>query len=101
MQGKRGGKDDPITDRPRQRGNQRKGKGTMANDRPPIVGTVGRKSSQIRLKVSDNTQQATIQLQVEATTLPTTTVYTDESDAYNRIPASHASFHLFTLMSEK
>ena len=60
----------------------------MANDRPPIVGTVGRRSGQIRLKVSDNTQQATIQPQVEATTLPTTTVYTDESDAYNRIPAS-------------
>jgi hypothetical protein len=42
----------------------------MANDRPPIVGTVGRRSDQIRLKVSDNTQQATIQPQVEATTFP-------------------------------
>lgn len=60
----------------------------MANDRPPIVGTVGRNSGQIRMKVCDNTQQITIQPQVEVTTLPTTTVYTDESDAYNRIPAS-------------
>ena len=60
----------------------------MANDRPPIVGTVGRNSGQIRMKVCDNTQQITIQPQVEVTTLPTTTVYTDESDAYNRIPTS-------------
>ena len=60
----------------------------MANDRPPVVGTVGRSSGQIRLKVCDNTQQITIQPQVEATTLPTATVFTDESDAYNRIPAS-------------
>ena len=86
--GEKGTKHDPITDPPRKRGNQRPGKGTMANDRPPVVGTVGRSSGQIRLKVCDNTQQATIQPQVEATTLPTTTVYTDESDAYNRIPAS-------------
>lgn len=57
-----------ITAIPRQqRGNQRKGKGTMANDRPPIVGTVGRSSGQIRLKVCDNTQQITIQPQVEST----------------------------------
>ena len=81
-------KKDPIADPPRRRGNQRRGKGTMDNDRPPIVGTVGRNSGQIRLKVSDNTQQTTIQPQVEMTTLPTTTVYTDESDAYNRIPNS-------------
>ena len=86
--GEKGTKHDPMTDPPRQRSNQRRGKGTMANDRPPIVGTVGRNSGQIRLKVCDNTQQATIQPQVESTTLPTTTVYTDESDAYNRIPDS-------------
>lgn len=86
--GEKGAKKDSITDPPRQRGNQRKGKGTMANDRPPIVGTVGRSSAQIRLKVCDNTQQITIQPQVESTTLPTTTVFTDESDAYNRIPDS-------------
>ena len=81
-------KKDPIADPPRRRGNQRKGKGTMANDRPPVVGTVGRNSGQIRMKVCDNTQQITIQPQVEITTLPNTTVYTDESDAYNRIPDS-------------
>ncbi len=45
----------------------------MANDRPPIVGTVGRNSGQIRMKVCVNTQQITIQPQVEVTTLPTTT----------------------------
>jgi hypothetical protein len=39
--GEKGAKKASITAIPRQRGNQRKGKGTMANDRPPIVGTVG------------------------------------------------------------
>jgi len=86
--GEKGAKKSPIADPPRQRGNQRKGNGTMTNDRAPIVGTVGRNSGQIRMKVCDNTQQITIQPQVEVTTLPTTTVYTNESDAYNRIPDS-------------
>jgi transposase-like protein len=86
--GEKGVKHDPCNDPPRRRGNQHRGKGTMDNDRPPIVGTVGRSSGQIRLKVCDNTQQATIQPQVESTTLPNSTVYTDESNAYNRIPDS-------------
>ena len=86
--GEKGTKHDPMTDPPRQRSNQRQDRDTMANDRPPIVGTVGRNSGQIRPKVCDNTQQSTIQPQVESTTLPNTTVYNDESDAYNRIPDS-------------
>jgi transposase-like protein len=73
--------DDP----PRRRANKRRGLGTMDNDRPPILGVVGRTSGQIRLRVCDNTQQATIQPQVEAGTEATTTLYTDESSAYNHI----------------
>ncbi len=52
-------------DPPRPRANQRRGLGTMANDRPPILGMVGRDSKQIRLEVCDNTQQKTIQPLVE------------------------------------
>jgi transposase-like protein len=60
----------------------------MANDLHADLTTAAPNSGQIRMKVCDNTQQITIQPQVEVTTLPTTTVYTDESNAYNRIPAS-------------
>jgi transposase len=57
----------------------------MVNDRPPIQGVVGRTSGQIRLTVCENTQQQTIQPKVEQATLRTTTVYTDESSAYNHV----------------
>lgn len=52
-------------DPPRRRANQRVGLGTMGNDRPPIAGTVGRASGKIRLDVCENTQQKTIQPQIE------------------------------------
>ena len=70
---------------PRHRANKRKGRGTMENDRPPILGVVGRESGQIRLTVCDNTQQGTIQPQVEDSTETQTTLYTDECSAYNHI----------------
>lgn len=77
-------------DPPRRRANKRRGLGTMENDRPPILGVVGRTTGQIRLNVCDNTQQTTIQPQVERETEPTTNLYTDESGA---------SFHLYSDMS--
>ena len=49
--------DDP----PRRRANKRRGRGTKDNDRPPILGIVGRRSQQLRLRVCQNTQQVTIQ----------------------------------------
>lgn len=72
-------------DPPRCRGNKRRGLGTMENDRPPIQGVVGRTTGQIRLTVCEDTQQVTIQPQVESNTRPTTNFYTDESTAYLRI----------------
>jgi transposase-like protein len=76
--------DDP----PRRRANKRKGKGTMANDRPPIQGVVGRETGLIRLTVCDDTRQDTIQPEVEAKSVEGATMYTDESSAYNRVAAS-------------
>jgi len=75
-----------ATDPPRPRANQRRGRGTMDNDRPPILGVVGRESGQVRLTVCDNTQQATLQPQVEQATVPTTRLNTDECNAYAHIP---------------
>ena len=73
--------DDP----PRRRANKRRGKGTMENDRPPILGVVGRESGKVCLTVCDNTRQETIQPQVESDTQPITTLYTDESTAYSNV----------------
>ncbi len=72
---------DPL-DPPRCRANSAKGIGTMANDRPPIVGVVGRESEQIRLRVCDNTRQITILPHVEQFTRPDVILNTDESYAY-------------------
>lgn len=83
--GEKGTKHRDPDDPPRRRANKRPGKGTMANDRPPILGVVGRESGQIRLDVCDDTTQDTIQPEVEHKTEPTTTLYTDESNAYNRV----------------
>jgi transposase-like protein len=78
---------DPA-DPPRRRANKRRGRGTMANDRPPVQGVVGRDSGEIRLTVCDDTRQDTIQPEVEAKTVEGATFYSDESSAYNRVEAS-------------
>lgn len=81
-------------DPPRRRANKRRGRGTMANDRPPIVGVVGRDSDQVRLAVAEDTRQATIVPQVEAATAPTAQVYTDAAESYTPLAATgrgHAS----------
>jgi len=80
-------------DPPRRRANNRRGLGTMPNDRPPIQGVVGRTSGQIRLTVCENTQQQTIRPQVERATTKTATVYTDESSAYNHLIETGRSHH--------
>jgi len=83
--GEKGRKHNDPQDPPRCRANKRRGLGTMENDRPPVLGVVGRTSGQIRLAVCDNTQQVTIQPQVEANTEPTTMLYSDEHSAYNHV----------------
>jgi transposase-like protein len=75
-------------DPPRRRANKRRGRGTMANDRPPIQGVVGRDSGQILLTVCDDTTQDTIQPEVEAKTMEGSAFYSDESPAYNNVEAS-------------
>ncbi len=63
--GEKGTKHSDPHDPPRRRANKQRGKGTMENDRPPVLGVVGRDSGQIRLKVCDDTTQDTIQPEVE------------------------------------
>ena len=74
-----------ASDPPRRRANKREGRGTMHNDRAPIVGIVGRQSGQIRLAVVADTQQATVQPLVEAATRPHATVYSGEAGSFAQI----------------
>jgi transposase len=74
--------DDP----PRRRANKRRGHGTKENDRPPVVGIVGRGSGEVRLKVVEHADQETLEEFVEQTTTPGATVYTDEWSGYNHLP---------------
>lgn len=77
-------------DPPRRRANKRRGHGTYENDRPPIVGTIGRKSKRVRLRVAHRTDSATLSSHVHQFTLPTATVYTDGWRGYNGIDRLHA-----------
>ena len=75
---------DPL-DPPRRRANKQRGHGTWDHDRPPIVGVMGRETGCLYLEVVRNSDRATLQPLVEATTLPTATVQTDEWKAYSRL----------------
>ena len=85
MRGKKGlERFDPL-DPPRCHANKRRGRGTFANDRPPLVGTIGRQSGQVRLRVVKDTKAVTLRQHVEQFTKPGTHIYTDEYDSYNSI----------------
>jgi transposase-like protein len=73
--------DDPL----RCRANKQRGRETFANDRLPVVGTIGRETGQLRLRVTPDTKQITFRERVEQVTGEGTHVYTDEYDSYNMI----------------
>lgn len=89
--GKKGIEHPDPADPPRRRANKRRGRGTFANDRPPVLGSVGRESGQVRLRVVKDTTQATLTGHVEHFTLPQARVYTDEYASYNAIERAHAT----------
>jgi transposase len=68
---------DPL-DPPRRRANKQRGHGTYENDRPPIVGTVGRDRGQCRLRVRHHTDGKTLQKHGHGYTKKQTICYTDE-----------------------
>ena len=87
--GKKGELHPAPDDPPRKRANKQRGHGTYDNDRPPIVGTVGRASGQVRLRVVHNTDRKTLEALVHRFTLRETTCYTDEWQSYNHIIREH------------
>ena len=74
-------------DLPRRRANKVRGHGTMDNDRPPVLGVVGRESGQVRLDVVEHADQETLETFVVDQTQPGTLVNTDEWSGYNHLPA--------------
>jgi transposase-like protein len=85
MRGKKGVEYFDPSDPPRQRANKQRGRGTFANDRPPILGTVGRDTGQVRLRVVKDTKGQTLREHVHCFTRPGSQVYTDDYDSYNHL----------------
>jgi len=63
----------------------------MANDRPPIVATIGRSTGQVRLRVVDTTDKETLENHVHQFTKDYAFVYTDEWKGYTSINRIHAT----------
>jgi transposase len=91
MRGKKGEPHRDPLDPPRRRANQRRGRGTYANDRPPIVGTVGRETGQVRLRVVHTTTATALCGHVHTHTQSETQLYTDENQSYCSVQRAHAS----------
>ena len=91
MRGKKGIEHFDPLDPPRGRANKRRGRGTFVNDRPPVLGTVGRQTGHVRLRVVADTKQTTLRQHVEQFTGEGTHVYTDEYDSYNTIDRPRSS----------
>ena len=81
---------DPA-DPPRCRANNRRGHGTYANDRPPVIGTVGRESGQVRLRVAKRTDKRTLHKHVHTFTRRQAHSNTDEWRSYNGLARSHST----------
>ncbi len=91
MRGKKGEKHNDPDDPPRRRANKQKGHGTYANDRPPIVGTVGRDSGQVRLRLVKRTDGKTLERHMARFTEPEAVANTDEWPGYERIERAHVT----------
>ena len=88
MRGKKGDEHFDPLDPPRRRANKRRGRGTYANDRPPVLGVLGRESGQVRLRVALDTKANSVCPFVEHFTQTEALVYTDEYDSYNPLKAT-------------
>lgn len=81
---------DPA-DPPRRRANKVCGHGTWESDRPPVVGTLGRTTGEVRLEVCLSNRILDLQPHVEAFSALGATVNTDEWRGYNRVAGSGRS----------
>jgi len=82
MRGKKGDPHPDPDDPPRQRANKQRGRGTYENDRPPIVGMVGRETGWTGFTVCTDTKKETLKAVVTEGTAKEATVFTDENRSY-------------------
>lgn len=80
------------TDPPRRRANKRKGHGTYANDRPPIISIISRDTGEQRWWVCDHANRQTCHALI-ADHVPSgsTLLYTDEWQSYRGSHPDHAT----------
>jgi transposase len=91
MRGKKGTRHSDPVDPPRRRANKRRGHGTYENDRPPVVGTIGRQTGGCRLRGCERTDGATLQAHVHSSTRRLARCYTDEWQGYGGIKRAHCT----------
>jgi transposase len=79
-------------DPPRRRANKRKGHGTFANDRPPIISIISRDTGECRFWVCDHVTKYTCYDLIAANiSVASTILYTDEWQSYGGSHPSHAT----------
>lgn len=91
MRGEKRDEQRDPTDPPRRRATTRRGRGTYATDRPPILGSVGRESGQVRWRVVANPQGQTRRDQVHRCTRGAMHLYADEYDGYSHLERIHST----------
>jgi transposase-like protein len=77
--GEKGDHHDDPDDPPRQRANPRRGRGTYANDRPVIAGTIGRESQRLQLTVAPDSRNETLVPIFSDQIADTATLFSDEA----------------------
>jgi transposase len=81
-----------VADPPRRRANKAKGKGTYANDRPPILSLISRSTHEVRYWVLEHADKPSTRTVVEGNVVPGSTIlYTDEGSNYGGVHPHHAS----------
>jgi transposase-like protein len=85
MRGKKGIKHSDPKDPPRRRANAFRGHGNWDNDRPPIVGVVGRGEGQVYLRVLHRANAAELEPLIARRVAPGATVNTDKFRSYSRL----------------
>ena len=92
MRGKKSTPHPDPSDPPRRRANKRKGHGTYANDRPPIISLISRDTGESRFWVCDHAAKRTCDDLITANVpIGSTMLYTDEWQSYRGNHPSHTT----------
>jgi len=92
MRGKKSTPHRDPTDPPRRRANKRRGHGTYANDRPPIISVLARETGEQRFWVCDHADRRTCaNLIAENVPRQRAVLYTDEWQSYRGSHPAHAT----------